>query len=262
MEPYFKEDTYRTPDKVKGYFFDRLLFKRRLYFYWKYITHIVIPARNKAVKGVYDTPAWAKSSYDTLKMIERFDGKFTLEGLDKLAGYKPPVVFVSNHMSTIETHILPCLITPYMEVTFIVKAQLLRVPLFGSILGAREPIVVGRTNPRQDLQLVIEDGSKNLENGRSIIVFPQSSRNAQFIQEDFNTLGIKLAKKTGAQVVPVALKTDYWENGRFIRDFGPIRRKKHIYFAFGDPITVSGRGKEEHEEVKKFIKDKLDEWKN
>lgn len=38
-----------------------------------------------------------------------------------------PVVFVSNHMSTLETFVFPCIIAPVMKVTFVVKDSLVNI---------------------------------------------------------------------------------------------------------------------------------------
>ena len=98
-----------------------------------------------------------------------------------------------------------------------VKESLLKYPFFGPVLGSREPIVVGRSNPREDLVAVLEGGEARLKQGRSVIVFPQSTRSSVFDPAHFNTIGVKLAKRAGVPVIPVALKTDAWGNGNLQR---------------------------------------------
>ena len=73
-------------------------------------------------------------------------------------------------------------------------------------MRSRNPIVVGRTDPRKDFETVMNGGAERLKNGISIIIFPQSTRSLDFKPEEFNSLGVKLAKKAGVQVVPVAIK--------------------------------------------------------
>jgi 1-acyl-sn-glycerol-3-phosphate acyltransferase len=103
------------------------------------------------------------------------------------------------------------------------------------------------------------DGEKLLESGRSVIVFPQSTRGA-FIPKQFGSIGNKLAKKAGVPVIPIALKTDFWGNGKYIKAAGPLNRDKEVYFEFGHSIEIKGNGKAEHEEVISFIQKKLNEW--
>jgi 1-acyl-sn-glycerol-3-phosphate acyltransferase len=61
-------------------------------------------------------------------------------------------------------------------------------------------------------------------------------------------------------VIPLALKTDAWANGRLVKDFGRIDPSKTAYIAFGAPVRIQERGGEEHEEIVKFITSKLREW--
>jgi 1-acyl-sn-glycerol-3-phosphate acyltransferase len=163
-------------------------------------------------------------------------------------------------MSTLETMVLPCIIQPLKETTFIVKESLLTMPVFGHVMRSRDPVVVGRVNAREDLKTVLDEGGKRLRAGRSIVVFPQSTRSVVFDPAEFNSLGIKLASRAGVPVVPLALKTDAWGNGRHVKEFGPLDISKKVHFAFGEPIRVGGRGTEEHEKVIRFIQERLQEW--
>ena len=100
---------------------------------------------------------------------------------------------------------LPGIIRPHRAVTFVMKKSLVTLPFFGAVMRSRDPIVVGRTNPREDLTAVLEGGVERLKKGISIIVFPQSTRTPDFDPQHFNTIGVKLARKAGVPVVPAFL---------------------------------------------------------
>ncbi len=214
----------------------------------------------KAKRGVYGDREWADSSLDVMRALENVGVRIEITGMDNMRKFEGPAVFIGNHMSTLETMILPCIIQPVKETTFIVKKSLLTMPVFGHVMRSRDPIVVGRTNPREDLKTVLEEGIKRLQNGRSVIVFPQSTRAVEFKREEFNSLGIKLAARAGVPAVPVAMKTDAWGIGRYVKEFGPIDNRKTVHFAFGEPMKIVGRGAEEHERVITFIMEKIEEW--
>jgi 1-acyl-sn-glycerol-3-phosphate acyltransferase len=99
-----------------------------------------------------------------------------------------------------------------------------------------------------------------LSKGISIVIFPQSTRSVEFRHEEFNSLGVKLAKKAGVKVIPVALKTDFWGNGKVIRELGPLDSRKTIYIKFSEPFPVTGTGKEENQKIIDFIQSSLKEW--
>jgi len=257
---YFQSDSYHTEEDTPRALLDKLALNTRLYFIGRFIT-IVLKSRSLALKGVYDNQAWASSSYEIFKLIEECGGRFHISGLDNLKKVQGPVVFISNHMSTLETMVFPCLIAPLLKVTFIVKDSLVKHPFFGPIMRSRDPIVVSRTNSREDLLTVMNKGQVLLAEGTSVIVFPQSTRTVEFIPQEFNSLGVKLAAKANVRVVPIAIKTDFWQNGRYLKDLGPIDRSKPIHIAFGEPMSITGTGKEEHKEIIEFISSHLENWK-
>ena len=60
--------------------------------------------------------------------------------------------------------------------------------------------------------------------------------------------------------MPIAIKTDYWGNGRYLKDIGPINRNKPIHILFGEPMDITGTGKEEHKRIIDFIVSNLKQW--
>ena len=261
MDLFFNDIKYDTPEDIRCSLGYKIFLKSRFWFYFNF-GKILFKSRSQIKKGIYDNKKWAETSFDILKAIERCGGRFHIRGLDNLKKSDGPIVFISNHMSTLETVILPCLITLIHPVTFIVKKKLVKGPIFGPIMRSRDPILVGRKNPREDLITVLKRGKEILSHGRSIIVFPQSTRQIEFIPERFNTLGIKLAKNSGVKILPIALKTDFWGNGKLIRGFGKLDSKKAIYFEFGKPMNIQSNGKDEHKKIIEFIRFNLNKWKN
>jgi 1-acyl-sn-glycerol-3-phosphate acyltransferase len=256
---YFGSDTYNTPIKHKMNLWERFRLNNSIYFILKY-AGAVLRTRKQAIKGIYGDKEWADSSFYIFRFIEKTGGIFHITGMENIIKETEPVLFIGNHMSTLETMILPGIIEPLRQVTFVVKESLVKHPLFGDVMRSRDPIVVGRTDPRKDFEAVLDGGMERLSKGISIIIFPQSTRSLEFKPEEFNSLGVKLAKKAGVKVVPVALKTDFWGNGKVIREIGPIDSHKHIYFKFGEPLTITGNGREENQKIIDFIQSALSEW--
>lgn len=195
-----------------------------------------------------------------MKSLERVGIIFEVTGVGNFINLTGPCVFVGNHMSTLETFVLPCIIEPFKDVTFVVKESLIHYPVFRHVMRSRDPIVVTRTNAREDLRAVLEGGSDRLNAGRSIIIFPQTTRTAAFDPAEFNSIGIKLAKKAGVPVIPIALKTDAWGNGKHFKDFGRIDPSQKVYFTFGRPLDIKGNGAAEHREIIDFICNSLKTW--
>lgn len=217
------------------------------------IIWIIVTASRLAKNGRYKDSDWIQSSLSTLRALESVGGRFELRNLGVIGTLTSPCVFISNHMSVLETFVLPCLIQPHRNVTFVIKESLIDYPFFKYVMRSRNPIVVGRTNPREDLKTVLKEGEIRLSKGISVIIFPQTTRSSGFDEEKFNSLGVKLARRAKVPVVPIALKTDAWGVGQRIKDGGKIQPSKTVYFTFGDPLQVQGSGKEEHKHIVDFI---------
>ena len=256
---YFDSYSYDTPEKDHLGFKEKILLNSRIYFTLIYAA-TVLRTRKEAIRKVYDTKAWADSSFEIFRLIEKTGGKFHITGMDNITKSKGPVLFISNHMSTLETMIFPGIIAPHRELTFVVKESLVKHPLFGDVMRSRNPVIVGRKDPRKDFEAVMNGGVDLLSKGISIIIFPQSTRNLEFKPEEFNSLGVKLAKKAGVEVVPVAIKTDFWGNGKWIKELGPLDSDKPIHIKFGEPFRVTGNGKEENQKIIDFIQSSLKVW--
>ncbi|MCP4891374.1 MAG: hypothetical protein GY904_32880 [Planctomycetaceae bacterium] len=93
-------------------------------------------------------------------------------------------------------------------------------------------------------------------------MFPQTTRSQVFDSSRFNSIGVKLALRAQVPVVPIALITDAWGNGKKLKDFGRIDPQKIVRFAFGEPIRIEGRGNQQQQEIIHFIEAKLNEWRS
>lgn len=213
-----------------------------------------------AAQGRSDDAAWVHGSDWAADIFEDLGGVIDIRGLENVASLSGPCVFIANHMSTLETFLLPGIIRPMRPVTFVVKRSLVEMPFFGPVMRSRDPIAVDRKNPREDLKEVLEGGRERLANGISIVVFPQSSRSPHFDRSHFNTIGVKLAAAANVPALPLALKTDAWGMGNKIRELGPIRPDLPVRFNFGEPLRMSGKGKNEHVRICDFIESSLNEW--
>lgn len=249
---------YRSP--LKRRFFVEKFPCWATFIYYAQLLNIILIESLTARKGTYGRRTWARGSLGVVKIAESAGGRFHVSGLKTLSGHKGPLVYVANHMSLLDTLVLPCILLALNRVTFVVKEGLLRYPVLGTIVKSINPIAVTRQNPRKDLRLVLNQGKTLISQGCSIIIFPQATRSAVFDAASFNSLGVKLARRSGVSVVPVALKTDFQGNGRIIKDMGAVDPRKKLYIKFGEPINVEGSGQVTHQQVVRFITENLTAW--
>lgn len=250
---------YRTDPARPRSLSARLLGRFDAWYYLR-LVGLLVSGDRLVRRGEFSTQTWAAHSLSFLRLLEDIGATVDISGLEHPGGLGRPAVFVGNHMSALETFLLPAMLLHLDKTTAVIKESLLTYPLLGAFARATEPIAVGRKNPREDLKTVLEQGRACLQAGRSVVLFPQATRSATFDPEAFNSLGVKLARSAGAPVVPLALKTDLQANGRLIKDIGPLDRSKTVYFRYGPPLEVHGNGKEANEAVVRFITDCLAGW--
>jgi len=256
----FPGDSYDTPENTPRSIWDYILLGSRLSFY---IRNFYVFSRSGYLAKHTEFSADTQTKYSlwNFRITESCGGRIHLRGLNNLDKVQGPAVMISNHQSLLETAVIHAFLRPRKDFCFVIKHQLMDVPLFGNIMRKLDCIPIGRSNPRDDFKIVMEEGKKRLAQGKTVIIFPQSTRSLVFDEAHFNTIGVKLAKHAGVPIIPMALRADFLGNGKLIKDLGPIHRDRPIWFAFGEPIMeVKGTGKEEHRQVIDFIEKNLREW--
>lgn len=250
---------YRTPPGRKSRLV-RWMPRLASFHYHAGVTALLVKGGTVARMGRYDELHWAQSGIDIVRAAERSGGRFEITGLRNLESPIEAMVIISNHMSAIETYVMGGLVLPFRDMAFIMKSSLMDYPIIGHLMRALRSIPVTRQNPRQDFTEVLTHGVPILKSGRSIVVFPQSTRAEKFDSRAFNTLGIKLAVHAGVPVLPVAVKSDFLRNGKYFRNVGPVDASRTIHLEFGAPIPIEGKGKAQHETVIRFIEERLRKW--
>ncbi len=232
--------------------FDLWYYMRMMKFLWDGSRYVVAEE--------YTLDRQIAHSMTFISIVEDCGGKFDISGFKNAGNLGRPCVFIGNHMSSVEGFVTPSLLLPFGGLAAVAKESLTHYPLLGDITRAVKPILVKRVNPREDLKAVMDQGQALLQEGRSVIIFPQATRSAKFDRNAFNSLGVKLAKKADAPIIPYALKTDFQQNGKVLKDFGPLDRSKTLHFRLGAPLTVEGNGKATNEKIMDFIEASLEEW--
>ena len=223
---------------------------------------ILVSASFKVKDNVLDRHVAAVHARRVLQLAEAAGCRCHISGFRHLEAVDGPAVMVANHMSAFETVVLPGIILPFKPFSFVLKSSLMKYPVLGKVLNGLDPVVVDRANAREDLKTVLTEGRARLEAGKSVLLFPQHTRSIEIDPAAFNSLGVKLARGTGAPIVPIALRTEFLAKGRLIKDIGPIDPSLDLYFECGPALEVEGTGKEAHRASVDFIVERLKQWRS
>ncbi|MDQ6989711.1 MAG: lysophospholipid acyltransferase family protein [Mariprofundaceae bacterium] len=129
-------------------------------------------------------------------------------------------VVVAKHQSTWETTTLPLYLPPFV---WVLKQELMYIPLFGWALKALDAIAIQRSNPREALKKINNEGIKELQNGRSVLIFPEGTRTAVGETGNYQPSAIMLAKKAEVPILLVAHNAGVcWPRGSILKQSGTI----------------------------------------
>ncbi len=154
-----------------------------------------------------------------------------VSGIENLP--QQPCVILSKHQSAWET-IGYQVIFPAQ--TWVLKKELLWIPLFGWGLAATRPIAINRNAGIKALEEVVNKGVERLRGGRYVVVFPEGTRVRPGETGRYNPGGALLAIKAGVPILPVAHNAgECWPRRGFIKRPGTIQ------VVVGPPIESTGR---------------------
>ncbi len=132
---------------------------------------------------------------------------------------KTPVIFAIKHQSAWETmafnHILD-------HPVFFLKKDLMWIPFFGLYLHRVGMIALERGGTSA-LKTMIKKGKERIQEGRSLIIFPEGTRSAPGTHNEYKRGIFLLYKNLQVPVVPVALNSGvFWPRRTFLKYPGTI----------------------------------------
>ncbi|WP_332095594.1 lysophospholipid acyltransferase family protein [Methylomonas rhizoryzae] len=176
---------------------------------------------------------------------------YRVEGLENVPLDRAAVI-LSKHQSAWETIALRQIISPQ---TAVLKKSLLQIPFGGWALATLKPIAIDRSNQKEALKMLLEQGTARLQEGLFVLVFPEGTRVAPGASKKFNAGGAMLAHKSGFPVIPLAHNAgEFWPRNSFLKYPGVITVK------IGPEISTQGKSsKEINAEAEQWIVKTMDE---
>ena len=193
------------------------------------------PARYRLIRQ------WARFQ---VFMLQALCGlRYRVEGREHLP--ENAAIIMAKHQSAWETIAFQEI---FPQQTWVLKRELMWIPLFGWALALLRPIAIDRNAGRKAIEQVIEQGRDRLKSAIWVVVFPEGTRVAPGARRRYGIGGAVLAVETGYPVVPVAHNAgSFWPRRGFLKRPGTIR------VVIGPVIDPYGKSAEE-------IRQLAEEW--
>jgi 1-acyl-sn-glycerol-3-phosphate acyltransferase len=171
---------------------------------------------------------WARQLLFVLRVLCGLG--YEVEGVENIPAGNH--VVMSNHTSAWET-VAHFLLFPAQ--VFVLKRELLWIPLIGWGIRLLRPIAIDRGAGRQAVSQVIAQGKERLGEGLWVVIFPEGTRVTAGQPKKYGISGALLAIESGRLIVPVSHNAGvFWPRRGFLKKPGTVRVR------IGQPIDPQG----------------------
>jgi 1-acyl-sn-glycerol-3-phosphate acyltransferase len=166
--------------------------------------------------------------------------RLVLHGDEELAQFKPRV-FVSNHVSWYDIFTLMAILPRYR---FVAKAELFRIPLFGTAARRAGTIPIQRENRKAAFQ-AYEEAAREIRGGASVVVCPEGTRGESYSLRPFKKGPFVLSIAAQAPIVPLVVygTREVQPRGSF------MIRSATVHVHFLEEIPTTGLNYEDRDRV-------------
>ncbi len=216
-----------------------------------YALSFLIPIGKRRRESIMYSCMVLNARFVHLLLFVRVDG----EGFETIRKLKTDsdarICLISNHTSMLDisTIILGCY---PMRVGFIAKKSLFSIPVFRLYLKVAHCVPIDISSVRSNIE-AIRRGVDSISAGMPMLIFPEGSRSKTGRIAPFKRGSFKMAERSGAVVVPIALSglRDYAENRRrlFVRERGRA--------VVLDSVGFSGLRQDEADAAAKDIEERI-----
>lgn len=165
-------------------------------------------------------------------------------------------LIISNHQSNFDIPIL----AGYLDkrIGFIAKKELEKVPVISHWMRQIHCVFIDRENPRQAVR-ALADAAKTLQEGNSLVIFPEGTRSKGEQMNVFKKGSLRLADKSGVPVVPVTIDGSY----KILEGNNNRIQSADVTVIVGEPIYMEQLSEEERavllDTIKAQIQTNLDQ---
>lgn len=218
-------------------------------YFWGYLV-LHIPALNKGLKAL-DAGDWQTADALAKKHVPQWANRLlklagvtvTVEGKENIPADRP-CVFVGNHRSYYD---IPLMLTQLdAPHALVAKQQVEKIPLVRGWMRLLHCVFLNRDDARKAMG-ALNEAIDNVNKGYSVGIFPEGTRNKgeEGTLLEFKSGAFRIATKTGAPVVPVAItgSRDIMENNHM------LMHPAHVVMRILPPVETAQLSKAETKEL-------------
>lgn len=159
---------------------------------------------------------WAQSNIVLMRIICNIRVEY--RGVEKIP--KGPLIIAAKHQSMWETI---SLLHFFDQPFFVLKRELLRIPLFGQYLLKANMVAIDRSSGARALRQVMRRAAEEVKHGRQFLIFPEGTRRPVGAPPQYKAGVALIYVDCGVPCLPVALNSGlFWPRRTFLRYPGTL----------------------------------------
>jgi 1-acyl-sn-glycerol-3-phosphate acyltransferase len=166
-----------------------------------------------------------------------------LEGLD----LSRPYVVMANHQSVFDTAAIVA--TWPGSFRFVAKRELTWIPFFGWALAASGHVIIDRSN-RESSVRSLERAAERVRNGKTVIIFPEGTRQPAGQIGEFKSGGFHLALAAQVPIVPASVSG----SSRITPPHSLRVESGRILVRYGEAIPTAGLTLDDRQKLKETVR--------
>ena len=198
-------------------FLRSLVFNVLFYAVFVFLAILALPTLLMPVRALmFMARLWANATLFLMRVICNIKVEF--RGVEKIP--EGPLVVVAKHQSFWETIVLP---SHFEHPIFILKRQLMLIPVFGQFLAKYGMISIDRAAGVKALLDMTRRARAAVHSGRQLVIFPEGTRRPPGAPPDYKTGFAQIYSACGAPCLPIALNSGlFWPRRTFMRYPGTL----------------------------------------
>lgn len=162
-----------------------------------------------------------------------------------------PVLFVGNHRGFFDVIIS---YTFMKHATgFIAKKEMRKALIIRRWMENLYCLFLDRENMKEGLKTILQ-GIDFIKNGKSIVIFPEGTRNKGAGVQEFHAGSFKFAEKTGCKIIPVTQNN----TEAVFETHLPWIKSAHTVIEFGKPIDLKELSNEDRKKIAVYTHDLIE----
>lgn len=192
---------------------------------------------------LYSAPRWW-----AMALMRAAGVKVRLHNAERVAG-DAPRIFVSNHVSWFDVLALAANLPHY---SFVAKAELFKVPIFGRGALAVGTIPIERENRKSAFESY-KVAAERIREGASVVVYPEGTRGKSYALRPFKKGPFVLAVAAGVPIVPTIIHgtIEVLPRGSF------WVRARTIDVHFLEPVPTAGLAYDDRDRLMRAVYDRM-----